>query len=97
MRKDGEFSIITNERKCDEKICILHIIRREIMDLKTMQEEFDEKKWLDSVIADEDQCGKYDFCVRCVKAGKYPCAKAMLRHKGRYIRLAIIRRHKEEV
>ena len=59
-----------------------------------MQEEFDHKKWMDSVTADEDQCGKYDFCARCVKAGKYPCAKAMLRHKGKYIRLTIIRRHK---
>jgi hypothetical protein len=94
LRKYIEFSIITNERKCDGKICFLHIIRRVAMDLQAMQAEFDHKKWLDSVTADEDQCGKYDFCVRCTKAGKYPCAKAMLRHEGKYIRLAIIRRRK---
>ena len=64
------------------------------MDLKAIQTEFDYKKWLDSVTADEDQCGNYEFCARCTKVGKYPCAKAMLRHEGKYIRLAIIRRRK---
>lgn len=64
------------------------------MDLKVQQEEFDNKKWHDSIVAGEDQCGKYDFCVRCVKQERYPCAKAMRRFEGKYIRLAIIRRYK---
>ena len=64
------------------------------MDFKAQQAEFDIKKWYDSVLAGEDQCGNYDFCIRCNKVEKYPCAKAIARHKGKYIRLAIIRRHK---
>ena len=64
------------------------------MDLQAKQIELDNKKWYDSVVADEDQCGKYDFCVRCNKVEKYPCAKAFAKYEGKYIRLAIIRRHK---
>ena len=64
------------------------------MDLKAQQAEFDSKKWYDSVLAGEDQCGNYDFCVRCNKMETYPCAKAMQRFNGKYIRLAVIRRRK---
>ena len=92
LRKYIEFSIITNERKSDEKLYFLHIIRRAVMDFKATQMEFDNQKWYDSIVAGEDQCGNYDFCIRCNKVGKYPCAKAMARYEGKYIRLAIIRR-----
>ncbi len=64
------------------------------MDLRTQQTEFDNKKWYDSVLAGDDRCGTYDFCVKCDKTEKYPCAKAMHRFTSKYIRLAVIRRHK---
>ena len=64
------------------------------MDLKSQQTEFDNKKWYDSVLSGDDRCGSYDFCVKCNKEDEYPCAKAMQRFQKKYIRLAIIRRHK---
>jgi hypothetical protein len=64
------------------------------MDFKTQQDQFDNKKWYDSILAGEDKCGSYDFCVKCRKTETYPCARAMYKYENRYIRLAIIRRCK---
>ena len=64
------------------------------MNFKTQQDQFDNEKWYDSVMAGEDQCGTYAFCVKCNKTEEYPCAKAAHRHNHKYIRLAVIRRHK---
>jgi len=38
--------------------------------------EFDRKKWEDSVNAGRDTCGEYSYCVKCNKSNEYPCAKA---------------------
>ncbi len=46
------------------------------MDFKKEQEKFDAIKWYDSIVAGEDRCGSYDFCVKCNKANPYPCAYA---------------------
>ena len=64
------------------------------MDFKTQQEQFDNQKWYDSVMAGEDKCGTYEFCVKCSKMDTYPCAKAAHRYNNKYIRLAVIRRHR---
>ena len=64
------------------------------MNFKTQQEQFDNQKWYDSVIAGEDKCGSYAFCVKCSSVDKYPCAKAAHRYENNYTRLAIIRRHR---
>ena len=64
------------------------------MDLQIMQEEFDNKKWYDSILAGEDKCGSYDFCCKCNKEEEYPCAKASQRYNKKYIRLAVLRRRK---
>ena len=65
-----------------------------IMDFKTQQEQFDNQKWYDSILAGEDKCGSYDFCVKCCRTEKYPCARAAHRFNNKYIRLAVIRRHR---
>ncbi|MBQ7948863.1 MAG: hypothetical protein IJ284_03785 [Clostridia bacterium] len=64
------------------------------MDFKNQQQMFDDKKWYDSILAGEDQCGNYDFCVKCCREETYPCARAAHRYNSKYIRLAVIRRHK---
>lgn len=64
------------------------------MDFKNRQDQFDNVKWYDSVLAGEDKCGTYDFCASCRKDEPYPCARAQHRHKNGYIRLAVIRRVK---
>ena len=64
------------------------------MDFKTQQEQFDNQKWYDSILAGEDKCGSYDFCVKCCRMEKYPCARAAHRFNNKYIRLAVIRRHR---
>ena len=40
------------------------------------QNEFDKKKWEDSIAAGRDTCGEYSYCVKCNKSNEYPCAKA---------------------
>ena len=40
------------------------------------QNEFDKKKWVDSVNAGRDTCGEYEYCSKCNKAHEYPCATA---------------------
>lgn len=62
------------------------------MDFKVWQAEFDEKKWVDSIIAGEDRCGTYEFCVKCKKAESEPCARAKYRYDNPYTRLAVIHR-----
>lgn len=64
------------------------------MKLKERQKEFDVIKWYDSVLAGEDKCGSYKFCVKCRKEEPYPCAKAEHRYNTGYYRLAVIRRHR---
>lgn len=64
------------------------------MDFKTQQDQFDNRKWYDSILAGEDKCGSYEFCVKCRKTEPYPCARAAHRYENGYIRLAVIRRHK---
>ena len=58
------------------------------MDLKKKQDEFDVVKWYDSIRIGADTCGEYDFCSYCRKEKTYPCARAMTRADGGYIRLA---------
>ena len=65
------------------------------MKLKERQKEFDVIKWYDSVLAGEDKCGSYNFCVKCRKEETYPCARAEHRYNNvGYYRLAVIRRHR---
>ncbi len=64
------------------------------MDFKTMQCQIDDRKWYDSVLAGEDKCGNYDFCVKCSKSDKYPCARAAHRYENKYVRIAVVRRHR---
>ena len=40
------------------------------MDFKMQQEQFDNQKWYDSILAGEDKCGSYDFCVKCCRTEK---------------------------
>lgn len=81
-------------RKKERKLCDLHIIRRAVMDFKKRQDQFDNVKWYDSILAGEDKCGTYEFCGQCRKDEPYPCARAQHRHSNGYIRLAVIRRVK---
>ena len=62
------------------------------MDLRARQDQFDKIKWYDSMLAGEDRCGKYDFCVKCHKEETYPCAKALNRFEKGYIRVAVVNR-----
>lgn len=66
------------------------------MDFKNQQDQFDVVKWHDSILAGEDRCGSYEFCEKCDKTERYPCARAAYRYKndGKYIRIAVIRRCK---
>lgn len=66
------------------------------MSFKSQQKQFDDIKWCDSVLAGEDKCGSYEFCGKCRKEEKYPCARAAHRYENGYIRLAIIRSHKNK-
>lgn len=64
------------------------------MNLKNRQKAFDDVKWYDSILAGEDKCGTYEFCVKCDKEEKYPCARAEYKYSTKYIRLAVLRRRK---
>ena len=61
------------------------------MSFQEWQNEFDQKKWIDSIIAGEDTCGSYEFCVKCNKDEENPCARAFSRFKNPRIRIAILR------
>ena len=60
------------------------------MDLKSRQEMFDRIKWYDSLLVGEDRCGTYHFCMKCRKKEKYPCARAMARYEGDFVRVAVV-------
>ncbi len=62
------------------------------MDFKARQDKLDVIKWYDSIVAGEDRCGTYAFCVKCRKKEEYPCARAEDRYEKRYVRVAIITR-----
>lgn len=47
----------------------------------SLQEKIDVEKWLASEKAGRDLCGAMTWCVYCVKAETYPCAKAQFREK----------------
>ncbi len=64
------------------------------MEFKTQQDQFDNMKWYDSVLAGADKCGSYEYCGKCRKNEPYPCARAAHRYQNGYIRLAVVRRHK---
>lgn len=61
------------------------------MDFKAWQKDFDEKKWQDGIIAGNDTCGTYEFCVKCNRTESEPCARAAYRYKNRRVRIATIR------
>ncbi len=62
------------------------------MDFKSQQEKFDEIKWYDSIVAGEDRCGSYDFCVGCDKKESFPCARAAYRAREQvWTKLATVR------
>lgn len=64
------------------------------MDYKSEQKRVDDLKWYDSIVAGEDRCGSYDFCVECRKDEAYPCARAEYRYRNGLIRVAVVRRRK---
>lgn len=49
------------------------------MDKKDLQKQLDLTKWYSSETIGTDQCGNYDFCAFCTKAGDTPCADAWLK------------------
>ena len=51
------------------------------MDYKKQQDKIDKMKWADSVAAESDLCGTYDFCVACDKTLENPCARAAYKYK----------------
>ena len=63
------------------------------MNYKARQDQFDNIKWYDSILAGKDQCGSYAFCGKCRKAEPYPCARAAHRYENGYVRVAVLRRH----
>ena len=65
------------------------------MDFKLWQAKFDDIKWYDSILEGKDKCGTYDFCDKCNKEEKYPCAHAANRKYQGYVRVAVVyRRYK---
>lgn len=96
MKKNCELGIIGNENK-DVKKRVKYIRKRRIkgMDYKLQQAKMDDIKWYDSIVAGEDRCGSYDFCVKCNKENKYPCARAKLRYEHGLVRIASIVCHRE--
>ena len=56
------------------------------------QEAIDIIKWYDSIVAGEDRCGTYEYCIKCRKEEKYPCARAEDKYQKGYVRVAVINR-----
>ena len=50
-----------------------------VKELKQLQDELDELKYLDSERLEKDTCGTYIHCIFCNKKNKYPCASAVKR------------------
>lgn len=48
-----------------------------VKELKQLQDELDELKYLDSERLEKDTCGTYIHCIFCNKKNKYPCASAV--------------------
>ena len=63
------------------------------MTLKEEQMKFDNEKWYASIVAGEDLCGTYSFCVYCKKTLTYPCARAA-RKSAAPVRVATVRKKK---
>lgn len=61
------------------------------MTLREKQDAFDKIKWYDSIRADRDTCGGYEFCRRCRKEDDYPCAQAAERFDRGFVRIATVR------
>ena len=62
------------------------------MNFKSRQEKIDVIKWYDSILMGEDRCGTYEYCGKCNKGEKYPCAKAESRYINNYVRVATVKR-----
>lgn len=60
------------------------------MDFQARQNTLDTIKWYDSIVAGEDRCGTYAFCVKCRKNEQYPCAKAEDRYGKGYVRVGVL-------
>ena len=60
------------------------------MTLQEKQMKFDKIKWYDSIRANRDTCGDYDFCARCRKTDDYPCARAAERVDRNFVRIAVV-------
>ena len=60
------------------------------MTLKEEQTQFDQIKWNESVEANEDKCGSYEFCGICNKNVSYPCARASSRYARKAIQVATV-------
>ncbi len=96
MKKNCKLSIIEKKNVSVEKHAKYVRMRRiRVMDYKLQQERMDDIKWYDSIVAGEDRCGSYDFCVKCKKESKYPCARAKLRYEHGLVRIATIVCHRE--
>ncbi len=61
------------------------------MGYRAVQEKFDKIKWFDSIAVGEDRCGTYDFCEKCDKTQRFPCARAMEKKEGKRVRIAVLR------
>lgn len=46
---------------------------------RELQAKMDLQKWLDSETNHVDMCGKYDYCIYCVRREETPCANAFER------------------
>ena len=50
-------------------------------ELDQLQKTIDVDKWLASERAGRDLCGEASYCVYCIKAETYPCARAVVREQ----------------
>lgn len=51
------------------------------MEIKVLQSQLDNLKWIDSENNHRDMCGEYPYCSYCDKYSEYPCAHAYLKMK----------------
>lgn len=95
MKKSQELDIIVNEnRGAKGRVTYIRKRRIRVMDYKLEQDKIDDIKWYDSIVAGEDRCGSYDFCVKCKKESRYPCARAKIRYEHGLVRIATIVCHR---
>ena len=87
---------VEKRRKTIEKISqidynnFIKVDRSFAMNFKAQQKEFDDVKWYDSIVEGSDRCGTYNFCPKCDKAERYPCARAKARYENGYTRIATV-------